>query len=37
MLLSLVDRVARLPGTTLLPEAARLYRQNIALNAHVSR
>jgi len=32
LLLSLVDRVARLPRTTMLPEAARLYRQNIALN-----
>ena len=31
VLLTIVDRVARLPHTTMLPEAARLYRQNIAL------
>lgn len=35
VLLSLVDRVARLPRTTMLPEAARLYRQNIALKAQL--
>lgn len=35
VLLSLVDRVARLPRTTMLPEAARLYRQNLALKAQL--
>ncbi|MCU0694814.1 MAG: hypothetical protein MUF54_25865 [Polyangiaceae bacterium] len=35
LLLSLVDRVARLPRNTMLPEAARLYRQNIALKAQL--
>lgn len=35
VLLAVVDRVARLPRTTMLPEAARLYRQNIALKAQL--
>jgi hypothetical protein len=35
VLLSLVDRFARPPRTTMLPEAARLYRQNIALKAQL--
>ena len=35
LLLSIVDRIARLPRTTMLPEAARLYRQNIALKAQL--
>jgi len=33
VLVSVVDRVARLPRTTMLPEAARLYWQNLALKA----
>ena len=35
VLLSIVDRVARLPRNTMLPEAARLYRQNVALKAQL--
>jgi len=35
LLLSAVDRVARLPRTTMLPEAARLYRQDLALKAQL--
>jgi transposase len=34
-LLSLVDRVSRLPRSTMLPEAARLYRENIALKSQL--
>jgi hypothetical protein len=34
-LLSAVDRVSRLPRNTTMPEAARLYRENIALKAQL--
>jgi hypothetical protein len=34
-LLSAVDRVSRLPRHTTIPEAARLYRENIALKAQI--
>jgi hypothetical protein len=34
-LLSVVDRVSRLPRNTTMPEAARLYRENIALKAQL--
>lgn len=33
VLLSTVDRVSRLPRNTTVPEAMRLYRENIALKA----
>lgn len=35
VLLSAVDRVARLPRNTTVPEAMRLYRENIALKAQL--
>lgn len=35
LLLSTVDRVSRLPRNTTMPEAARLYRENIALKAQL--
>ena len=35
LLLSLVDRVSRLPRDTTVPEAMRLYRENIALKAQL--
>lgn len=35
LLLSVVDRVSRLPRDTTLPEAMRLYRENIALKAQL--
>ncbi len=35
VLLSTVDRVSRLPRNTTMPEAARLYRENIALKAQL--
>ncbi|GAC1299769.1 MAG: hypothetical protein NVSMB1_26400 [Polyangiales bacterium] len=35
LLLSLVDRVSRLPRDTTMPEAMRLYRENIALKAQL--
>jgi hypothetical protein len=35
LLLSMVDRVSRLPRNTMMPEAARLYRENIALKAQL--
>jgi hypothetical protein len=31
--LAIVDRVSRLPRNTMMPEAMRLYRENIALKA----
>ena len=34
-LLSIVDRVSKLPRNTTMPEAARLYRENIALKAQL--
>lgn len=34
LLISLVDRVNRLPRDGVMPEAMRLYRENIALKAH---
>jgi hypothetical protein len=35
LLLTTVDRVARLPRNTTMPEAARLYRENIAPKARL--
>ena len=35
LLLSAVDRVSRLPRDTTIPEAMRLYRENIALKAQL--
>jgi transposase InsO family protein len=35
LLLTTVDRVSRLPRNTTMPEAARLYRENIALKAQL--
>lgn len=35
LLLTLVDRVSRLPREAPMPEAMRLYRENIALKAQV--
>jgi len=35
VLLSTLDRVSRLPRNTTMPEAARLYRENIALKAQL--
>lgn len=35
VLFSTVDRVSRLPRNTTMPEAARLYRENIALKAQL--
>ena len=35
LLLSIVDRVSRLPRNTMMPEAMRLYRENIALKAQL--
>lgn len=34
-LISVVDRVSRLPRSTMMPEVARLYRENIALKAQL--
>jgi transposase InsO family protein len=35
VLITTVDRVSRLPRNTMMPEAARLYRENIALKAQL--
>ena len=35
LLLSLVDRVSRLPRASVVPDAVRLYRENIALKAQL--
>jgi hypothetical protein len=35
VLISLVDRMSRLPRDTTIPEAMRLYRENIALKAQL--
>ena len=35
LLLAIVDRVSRLPRNTMMPEAMRLYRENIALKAQL--
>jgi hypothetical protein len=35
LLLTTVDRVSHLPRNTTMPEAARLYRENIALKAQL--
>jgi hypothetical protein len=35
LLLSMVDRISRLPRNTMMPEAMRLYRENIALKAQL--
>ncbi|HEX7507273.1 MAG TPA: hypothetical protein VF550_10915, partial [Polyangia bacterium] len=35
LLLLIVDRVSRLPRNTMMPEAMRLYRENIALKAEL--
>src|ERR1700674_3891830 len=35
LLLSLVDRVSRIPRASMVPDAMRLYRENIALKAQL--
>lgn len=37
VLLATVDRVSRLPRNKTVPEAMRLYRENIALKAQLTR